>query len=189
MNTRIRTRLLTRALPVASALWLVATSAAAADSPRMELLAAAGSGQAVQVHGRHDGRNDGRYDHDRRDHRGRDDRRGHAPNHRRHPGPGYRRDHGYGYDHGHGNAIRELAHYYASTAVRQAEEARALGFRSDHPRWRTGYQRHYRWALQASPARIDEEIRRRAEKLRELRTWGYGRAPWDRHGRRGYHPH
>jgi len=163
MNHRIRThrpalRLSTVSL-VAAGLLIAPSSVAAGDSVRVDLLAAAGSSQAVN----------GKYRHGHggpapRDHR----RGGHArgPKHR-----GYDR----GYDYGHGHALRERAHHYATMAVRQAREARALGYYSDHPRWRTGYQRHYRWALQAAPYRIDEEIRRRARKLRELRSWGPGR--------------
>lgn len=175
MNTRSTLHRFALFVPLASTLWL-ASPLQAGDSPRMELLEAAGSSQAVQkVHhrhgsrgGRHGHRHDDGYDYDygRRGH-------GHDRRHGRHPGR----------DHGHGHYIRERAHRYAETAVRQAREARALGFRSDHPRWRVGYYRHYHWALQARPFRIEEETRRRARKLRELRTWGYGHAPWD-HGRR-----
>lgn len=168
MNSRIRSlrnapRIGTTSL-VAVGLLVAVSTAVAGDSVRVDLLAAAGSSQAVNAHYRHG------------DHRPdfRDRRRGghhHGPKHR-----GYGDE--YRYDHGHGHALRERAHHYAATAVRQAREARALGYYSDHPRWRTGYQRHYRWALQASPYRIDEEIRRRARKLRELRSWG---PAWDDH--------
>jgi hypothetical protein len=146
-------------------------SAHAGDTARLELLAAAGSSPVAKV----------QYRHDDRDYRHGDRHRGHRGGDRRHGHHGYDR-----HDRGHfGHPIRERAHYYASTAVRQAEEARALGFYSDHPRWRTGYSRHYRWALDASPHRIDEEIRRRARKLRELRSWGYGLPSWANDHRHG----
>lgn len=154
---------------LAAVLMIGSTTAQAGDSARLELLASAGSSQAIKVQYRHDGRGNGHGDR-RNGHRNGQHGRNHG--HR-----GYDR-----HDRGHfGHPIRERAHYYASTAVRQAEEARALGFHSDHPRWRTGYQRHYRWALEASPYRIDDEIRRRARKLRELRSWGYGFPAWNDH--------
>ncbi|NKI33660.1 hypothetical protein HFP89_00585 [Wenzhouxiangella sp. XN79A] len=149
------------ALPLlAAGLLAGAASAHAGTSVRLELLEAAGSSQAVKVGYRHG-------------HRG--------PRHHRDHRSGRRHD-GYGYDHGH--YLREQAHRYATTAVHQAREARALGYYSDHPRWGTGYHSHYRWALQARPDRIDEETRRRARKLRELRSWGYDGPAWadHRHG-------
>lgn len=156
MNHRIRSHRTPRrigvVLLVAGGLLVAASTAAAGDSVRIDLLAQAGSSQAVDVHYRHGGHGRG------------------GP----HRGPKHR-GHGSRYDYGHGHALRERAHHYATTAVRQAREAHALGYYSDHPRWRTGYQRHYRWALQAAPYRIEDEIRRRARKLRELRSWG---PPW-----------
>lgn len=143
---------------IAAGLLVAASTAAAGDSVRVDLLAAAGSSQVVEAQYHRGGH-----------HRG--------PKHR-----GYDR----GYDYGHGHALRERAHRYATTAVRQAREARGLGYYSDHPRWRTGYQRHYRWALQAAPYRIDEEVRRRARKLRELRSWG---PAWADYGHEYGHDH
>ena len=166
MNHRIpalsRPALALAALLAAAA--FTSPAAHAGDTARLDLLASAGSLKAMKTHDRHG-------------HRGYRDPRGHRGRDRR------RHWHdGHGHDSGH--FIRERAHRYAATAVRQAREARSLGYYSDHPRWRTGYQRHYRWALQASPHRIEEETRRRARKLRELRTWGHGFPSWadHRHG-------
>lgn len=172
MNHRTRVTVPSRPALALSALLgalaLVASTAHAGDSVRMSLLASAGSSQVVKVDYRK-----GHYG--SRDHRGRGHR---GAGHR---GPGYG---GYGRDPGH--FIHERAHRYATTAVNQALEARSLGHYSDHPRWRAGYDRHYRWALEARPHRIDEEIRRRAHKLRELRTYGYGFPPRANH-RHGPH--
>jgi len=165
------------AVPLASN--LVAEPVSAGDSVRLELLAEAGSSQAGSNHAKY-----GRGHSDRRHEVGHErGRHGHG-RHGRRGGPGHYREQPY--DYGHGNFVRERAHRYARTAVNQAREARALGYYSDHPRWRMGYHRHYRWALQASPYRIDEEIRRRARKLRELRSWGQYGPGWGDH-RHGPH--
>ncbi len=115
---------------------------------------------------------------------------GHKPaHHERGYGPGYgypeneywRRDH-YRDRHHHGQKNRRhdvwqaerrnRAHRYASRAVDQAREARWYGYYSDHPRWRTGYKRHFRWAMDARPDKIRSEIRKRDRKLNQLRHDG-----------------
>ncbi|MBY6204771.1 hypothetical protein [Halomonas denitrificans] len=176
-NTKTHALKLALALAVPLASTLLAEPVTAGDSVRLELLAEAGSSQA--------GSNQAKYGRGHSGHRhdvGHDRRRGH--------GHGRRGGHGHyderHYDYGHGNFVRERAHRYARTAVGQAREARALGYYSDHPRWRMDYHRHFRWALQASPHRIDEEIRRRARKLRELRSWGQYGPGWGNH-RHGPH--
>ena len=180
MNAR---NLITLALPLVSTLWLAAPDASASDRSRLDLLAAAGSTQAKSVHDRGRHGHGSAHDH-RRQNANHGGRHGHRGGRGHHGGDAYRDHRGYGY--GHGHAFRERAHRYATTAVRQAREARGLGYYSDHPRWRVGYDRHYQWALQARPHRIDEEIRRRARKLRELRSWGHG---WSDHRHTPYCRH
>lgn len=172
MNARTLIKLI---LPVASALWIAAPDASASDRTRMDVLAAAGSTQSKAAHRGHADRYDAGHGHRRQNsnHGGRHGHRG-----GRHGGHrGYDGHRGYG----HGHAIRERAHRYASTAVRQAREARSLGYYSNDPRWRVGYERHYQWALQARPHRIEDETRRRARKLRELRSWGAYGPGWGNH--------
>jgi len=69
------------------------------------------------------------------------------------------------------------ARRYAANAVRQAREARRLGYYRDHPRWSADFQRHFEWALGVDAWKLEREARKRAVKLRELRRYaqhGYG---------------
>jgi hypothetical protein len=65
---------------------------------------------------------------------------------------------------------RQQAHRYAAISVDQARELRRLGRYPDHPRWSLDYERHLHWALNHPGWRLEREIRRRALRLRELRT-------------------
>ncbi|MDT8449546.1 MAG: hypothetical protein RQ847_05165 [Wenzhouxiangellaceae bacterium] len=135
---------------------LLTTANVAAQSPRAGLLAAGGRTQLAVRHDLDPPRYERRHDrYDRYEQRG--------PRHHDH------RHHG--------------AHLYAEKAVRQAREARRLGYYSDHPRWSMSFERHFRWALETSTRRLEREEYRRARKLRELRAY-YN----DRHRHRyGHH--
>jgi len=94
--------------------------------------------------------------------------------------PGHQRQHPS--QHHRGTAYRQHrydnARRYAANAVRQSREAHRLGFYSDHPRWSSGFHRHFEWALRVDARKIERETRKRARKLRELRRfghYGYGR--------------
>lgn len=90
-----------------------------------------------------------------------------------------RRDRG-----GHHRArVIDQARWYARKSVEQAREARRLGFHFDHPRWSMSYNRHFEWALRVDGYELEREIRRRARKLREIRSYGYAR-----HGGVTIHP-
>ncbi|MGK7294997.1 MAG: hypothetical protein ACNS61_04095 [Candidatus Wenzhouxiangella sp. M2_3B_020] len=79
--------------------------------------------------------------------------------------------------------VVDQARWYARKSVDQAREARRLGVHFDHPRWSMSYNRHFEWALRADGYELEREIRRRARKLREIRSYGYAR-----HGGVTVHP-
>jgi len=129
-----------------------------AQSLRAEILAGAERDHAVQ---RGHGKNR-RSDHGPAAHRGRHhDRRG-----------GHHGQDNY-YESNYYSAKRRKARNYASEAVAQAREAHRLGFYPDHPRWSLNFDRHYRWALDRPPRKLEREHYRRAAKLRELRAYHY----------------
>ena len=64
-----------------------------------------------------------------------------------------------------------MANWYARQAVAQAREGRRLGCASDHPRWSTSFQGHYRWAYGATRQQAIREIERRDQAL--ARCWAY----------------
>ena len=91
--------------------------------------------------------------------------------------------HGYrGYDRDRHYEVR-AARRYAAEAVDQAREARRLGRYPDHPRWSLSFERHFEWALRASPRKMEREHYRRAAQLRE---WRREAAWW--HEQRSHRP-
>ena len=191
MNSAARTTLSLAAGIAVLALNFTVAAPAEAQSVRAELLAGAERGQAVQSGGReHRGHGQNRRsNHGHGGRHGRHNDRHHNRHKNRHDNRHHDRGGHHGQDHyyesGYYKARQRKARSYASEAVAQAREARRLGLYTDHPRWSLNFDRHYRWALDRPPRKLEREHYDRAAKLRELRAYHYGH----NHGHRGHRRH
>ncbi|MGB0515177.1 MAG: hypothetical protein ACPGJE_10100 [Wenzhouxiangellaceae bacterium] len=174
MNSAARTPFSLAAGLALLALNLAAPEPVEAQSVRAELLAGAerdhtGYGSGHKPRGHHDRHYD----------------RHHSRHHNRGKHHGGHDDDNYYYESKYYKAKHRKARRYARQAVDQAREARDLGFYPDSPRWSLNFDRHYRWALDRPPRRLERENYRRAAKLRDLRAYHYRYG--DRHGRHYRH--